>query len=64
MLGTELQVEVECGGLSVVFNTQESGPGRVALLWAVVCGKVKNQAFFLVLSLMLCNLRVAPRCSK
>lgn len=35
-----------CGGVSVVFNTQERRPGRVALLWAVVCGRVKRQASF------------------
>lgn len=30
-LGAELQGEVERGGLTGVFNTQESRPGRVAV---------------------------------
>ena len=50
-LGTETWAEgtgrSRCGGLCVVFNTQERRPGRVAPLWAVVCGKVKNQASLL-----------------
>lgn len=54
----------QCGGLGVVFNTQERRPGRAAVLWAVVCGKVKNQASFLELSVTLLDLRMAPRSSK
>lgn len=54
----------QCGGHGVVFNTQERRSGRVALLWAEVCGKVKNQTSFLEPGLMLCNLRMAQRSSK